>query len=87
MKFGPSHCTIVHGLWPDFGATFKNCKKLNFDQNQLRFSTQHKNMYMYQKKIIKMKNSLIVIFDEIWPKSLYYSTWSLARFWSNFKKL
>ena len=32
-----------------------------------------------------MKNSLLVIFDEIWPKSLYYSTGSLARFWSNFK--
>ena len=33
-----------------------------------------------------MKNSLLVIFDEIWPKSLYYSTWSLTRFLSNFKK-
>ena len=25
-----------------------------------------------------MKNSLLVIFDKIWPKSLYYSTESLA---------
>ena len=32
-----------------------------------------------------MVNSLLVIFDEIWPKTLYYSTVSLARFWSNFK--
>ena len=27
-----------------------------------------------------MENSLLVIFDEIWPKSLYYSTGFLARF-------
>ena len=33
-----------------------------------------------------MKNSLLVIFGEIWPKSLYYSTGTLARFWSNCKK-
>ena len=32
-----------------------------------------------------MKNSLLAIFDEIWLKTLYYSTGSLARFWSNFK--
>ena len=80
----PMSCTIVQGLWPDFGATLKNCKKSNFDRNQLKPSTQHKNMYMYQKKIIKMENSLLVIFDETWPKSLYYSTGTLARFWSNF---
>ena len=44
-------CTIVQGLWPDFGATLKIRKKSNFDQNQLKLSTQHKNMYMYQKKL------------------------------------
>ena len=27
-----------------------------------------------------MENSLFVIFDEIWPKTLYYSTGTLARF-------
>ena len=32
-----------------------------------------------------MENSLLVIFGEIWPMTLYYSTWSLARFLSNFK--
>ena len=42
---------IVQGLWPDFGATLKIHKKSNFDQNQLKLSTKHKNMYMYQKKI------------------------------------
>ena len=84
MKFGQSPCTIVQGLWPDFGVTLKICKKSKFDRNQLKISTQHKYMYVY-KKIIKMENSLLVIFDEIWSKSLYYSTGSLARFWSNFK--
>ena len=33
-----------------------------------------------------MKNSLLVIFGEIWPMTLYYSTGILARFWSNFIK-
>ena len=32
-----------------------------------------------------MENSLLPIFAEIWPKSLYYSTGTLTRFWSNFK--
>ena len=27
-----------------------------------------------------MENSLLAIFDEIWPKTLYYSTGSLAKF-------
>ena len=44
-------CTIVQGLWPDFCATLKICKKSNFDRNQLKLSTQHKNMYMHQKKL------------------------------------
>ena len=42
---------IVQGLWPDFGATLKICKKSNFDRNQFKLSKQHKNMYMYQKKL------------------------------------
>ena len=33
-----------------------------------------------------MENSLLAIFDEIWPVTLYYSTGCLAQFWSNFKK-
>ena len=28
MKFGQRPCTIVHGLWPDFGATLKIHKNL-----------------------------------------------------------
>ena len=34
-----------------FGTTLKIHKKFKFDQNQLKLSTQHKNMYMYQKKL------------------------------------
>ena len=51
MKFGQIPCTIVQGLWPDFGVTLKNCKKSKFDRNELKLATQHKNMYMYQKKL------------------------------------
>ena len=40
---------LVHGLLPDFGVTLKNCKKSKFDRNQLKLSTQHKDMYMHQK--------------------------------------
>ena len=76
---------IVQGLLPDFGATLKIHKKSNFDPHQFKLSMQHKYMYIYQKKIIKMENSLLVIFDEIWPKTMHYSTGFLARFWSNFK--
>ena len=44
-------CTIVQGFRLDFGATLKIHKKSNCDQNQLKLSTEHKNMYMYQKKL------------------------------------
>ena len=43
--------TIAHGLWPNFGVTLKIRKKSNFYQNQLKLDKQHKNMYMYQKKL------------------------------------
>ena len=54
--FSPGHfvkllCTIIQGLWPDFGATLKIRKKSKFDRNQLKLETQHKDMYMYQKKL------------------------------------
>ena len=74
MKFGQRPCTIVQGLWPDFGANLKIHKKSNFDQNQLKLSTQH-----VSEKIIKTENSILANFDEIWPKTLYYnSTGTLA---------
>ena len=42
---------IVQGLWPNFGANLKICKKFSFDWNQLKFFIQHKYMYMHQKKL------------------------------------
>ena len=73
------------GTFARFLATLKIRKKSNFDRNQLKLYTQHKYMYMYQKKNIKMQNSLLFNFDEIWPETLYYSTGTFARFLSNFK--
>ena len=35
----------------NFGATLKIRKKSKLDRNQLKLSTQHKNMYMYQEKL------------------------------------
>ena len=49
--FGPRPCTIVQSLFSDFGATSKIFKKSNFDWNQLKLETQHKDMDMYQKKL------------------------------------
>ena len=51
MKFGQRPFTIVQGLRPDFGATLKIHKKFNFDWNQFKLSTKHKNIYMYQEKL------------------------------------
>ena len=34
--FHPNSCTIVQGLWPDFGATLKIFKKSKLDRNQLK---------------------------------------------------
>ena len=73
---------IVQGLWPDL---LKINKKSNLDWNQLKLSTQHKYMYIASENVIKMENSLLAIFDEIWPETMYYSTGTLARFLSNFK--
>ena len=37
------------------------------------------------ENVIKMENSFLFIFDEIWPTTLYYSTGTFIRFWSNLK--
>ena len=34
-----------------------------------------------------MENSLLVIFHEIWPETMYYSTGTLTQFLSNLKKI
>ena len=37
------------GTLADFGVNLKIRKKSNFNQNQLKLSTQHKYMYVYEK--------------------------------------
>ena len=80
---------ICDEIWPEtlyyskgtlaqFLSNYNIFKKSNFNWNQLKLSTQHKNMYMHQKKYMKMENSQILIFDEIWPTTLYYSTGTLT---------
>ena len=34
-----------------------------------------------------MENSLLVIIDEIWPETMYYSTGTLTRFWEEEEKI
>ena len=49
--FAKIHCTIIiQGDLSNFGATLIIHKKSNFDRNQLKLSTKHKNLYTYQKK-------------------------------------
>ena len=71
MKFGQRPCTIVQGLLPDFGTTLKICKKSNFDRNQLKLTTQHKDQSICIKNVIKIGGDFGAIF---WTKSMGYST-------------
>ena len=48
--YGKNHGLLALDI-PDFGATLKNYKKSKLDRNELKLSTQHKDMYMYQEKI------------------------------------
>ena len=52
-------CTIVQSNLSNFGATLKIHKKSNFDQNQPKFSTQHKNMYLHHKIKYKRVKSFL----------------------------
>ena len=49
MHLWNSLLVIFDEIWPR--ATLKIHKKSNFDWNQLKLSTQHKYMYMHQKKL------------------------------------
>ena len=82
----PRPCTIVQGLSPSFGATLKFRKKLNFNQNQFKLKNNIRTCTcICIRKIYKKWNSPVAIFHEIWPKTMYYSTGTFTRFWSNFK--
>ena len=76
-KIWPITLYYSTGTLVRFLNNFKIHKKSNFDRNQLKVSMQHKNMYV-SGKIIKIEKSPLAIFDEIWPKTLYYSTGCLA---------
>ena len=54
---------------------------------EIKLNLGNLNMYYIYilEIVIKTENSLLFIFGKIWPKSLYYSTGTLTRFWSNFK--
>ena len=63
------------GPFVKFWSNFKNLESAQ------TFYTTYIEVYVYvSEKIIKMKNSLLAIFDKIWSKTLYYSTW----LWPNF---
>ena len=52
------------------------------------FPSNYKNIkyqHAQTENVIKIENSLLVIFDKIWPMTLYYSTGYFVKFWSNFK--
>ena len=52
MKWTYGHLAVYcKCMEDDFEATLKIHKKFNFDWNCLKLSTQHKYMYMYQKKL------------------------------------
>ena len=68
-----------------FLSNFKNSQKnpilIRISSNFLR----NISTCICIRNVIKMENSLLVIFDKIWPKTLYYSTGYFVKFWSNLK--
>ena len=84
-KFGQKPCTIVKGLLPDFGANLKIRKKSNFDRNQLKLSTQHKYMYMYQEKLLKWRILLISFLAKFGQKPCTIVKGLLPDFGANLK--
>ena len=46
-------CTIVQGVWLNFGAALKIHKKSNFDRNQLKFLHNITTCIRIRKKIQK----------------------------------
>ena len=42
---------LSFGRWPNFLATLKIHNKFKLDWNQLKVDLQHKDMFVYQKKL------------------------------------
>ena len=78
--FGQNPCTIVEGLWPNFKATIK------IHKNTILIGISSNFLHNISTCICIRKNYKNGEFSpsHFWPKSLYYSTGSLARFLSNF---
>ena len=75
------------GTLARFLSNFENmlCRKFELIPIKIGFFT--KGHVYVSENLIKVENSLLVNFDEIWPNTLYYSTGTLARFLSNFENL
>ena len=76
--------SIMNEMYQSMNRQFRT--KTNFPSTeilQILLATVKVCVIMYQN-VIKMENSLLFIFGEIWPKTMYYSTGTLTRFWSNF---
>ena len=69
---------VVQGLWPDFGENLKIRKRSKFDRNQLKLSTQHKNMYMYRKNYKNYEFSPRDSWSNLAKDHVLYSTGSLT---------
>ena len=80
--------TLYYSPWslPKFLSNFKKfTKNPNLIGITSNFLCNIRTCICIRKKIIKMEIFLLAIFDENWPKTLYYSPWSLPKFLSNFK--
>ena len=69
----PHLLLLVTSCRPGIGETLKIHQKSIFDQNQLKLSPHHKNVYAFEN-IIKMENSLLFNFSKLRPETMYYST-------------
>ena len=74
-------CTIVHPIFEQLLKIVKNPILIGISSNLI--SNMRKCICI--RKNYKNGEFPVAIFDEIGSKTLYYSTGSLARFFSNFK--
>ena len=85
LSFGeiwPKSLYYSTGTFARIWSNFKNLNLIGMSSNFLR----NISTCICIKKNIKIENSLLLSFGEIWPKSLYYSTGTFAQIWSNLKK-
>ena len=75
----------------DFDLILEQLKKFVKNPNVIGISSNFINnintCICISENVIKMEKSHLVIFDEIWPMTMYCSTGCSARFLNNFKNL